>query len=359
MATNKNEFLDYDIPSGTNRGAEAEWPPHKAQTPIFTEWHYWTSILEGTNGHRYFLFLCDFNCTGDLMKGYIQAVDPSFDVPEGKSAFMFQTILSDYNTGHSISDFDASIQDHDDTFDFETNTKKFRGPKYAVDMTYKGDDVLMKAKGPKYSVNLTATGGKKVMWAQDQLGIEGLIREGGENDRSFYYSLPDLPFHGSLSYEENGEWISTEVTGRGWVDRQWGDFEAKAWEWSSFRFADGSRVNLYNFAGGYQVGTYMNEDGDCEYFDDFTVYQNGYGKTPDGVWFSHGWDYDLPVKGKKYTVEPLSKNNIMIAPGNSFFEGIGKLMDENGNQVGWAVNESMDVRVMENAPGQRFQNNRT
>jgi hypothetical protein len=57
-------------------------------------------------------------------------------------------------------------------------------------------------------------------------------------------------------------------------------------------------------------------------------------------------------------VAPLSDKNIMVAPGNSFFEGIGRLMNASGEQIGWAVNESMDVRVMENAPGARFQNNK-
>jgi predicted secreted hydrolase len=93
-----------------------------------------------------------------------------------------------------------------------------------------------------------------------------------------------------------------EVTGRGWIDKQRGDFMMKEWEWSSFRFADGDRINLYNFRGGYQVGTYQHADGLCEYFDSFTVIQNGYSKTDDDVWFSFGWTFKLPVKNKKMRV---------------------------------------------------------
>ena len=40
------------------------------------------------------------------------------------------------------------------------------------------------------------------------------------------------------------------MSGQGWVDRQWGDFLTKSWEWSSLRFSNRARVNLYNFANG-------------------------------------------------------------------------------------------------------------
>ncbi|QZT38866.1 hypothetical protein K5X82_08175 [Halosquirtibacter xylanolyticus] len=358
MGNTKKIFLDYDIQKGTHRSAEEEWSIHNTLSPNFTEWHYWTCIMEGSNGDRFFFFFCDFNMDSDVMKGYIQELDPSFDPPEDQLVFMGQTLLSNYSRDHYFSDVDIAIMDPKDAFDKTNNTKHFKSNRYQAELTYKDGQVVIKAKGPNYDVELFATGADKVMWAKDNLGKEGFIRQGAEDDRSFYYSLPDLPFHGKLSYTIDGESLSTEVTGRGWIDKQWGDFRTKAWEWSSMRFADGDRINLYNFEGGYQVGTYQKHNGECEYFDNFTVFQKGYAKTPDNVWFSHGWEYELPVKGKVYCVEPLSDKNIMIAPGNSFFEGLGKLMDKEGNQVGWCVNESMDVRVMENEPGGRFQNNK-
>jgi hypothetical protein len=54
----------------------------------------------------------------------------------------------------------------------------------------------------------------------------------------------------------------------------------KSWEWSSFRFSNGARINLYNFGNGYQVGTYQKADGSTEWFDKFIVRQNGYMKVP-------------------------------------------------------------------------------
>jgi hypothetical protein len=42
----------------------------------------------------------------------------------------------------------------------------------------------------------------------------------------------------------------------------------------------GARVNLYNFANGYQVATYQKADGSTQWLDSFLARQNGYLKTP-------------------------------------------------------------------------------
>lgn len=359
MSDVRNIHLSYDIKSRTHRDTESEWPPHNILSDRFTEWHYWTCVMEGANGHRYFLFLIDMNFSSPSYTKDVEGYASGFVAPADKNLFGLMTILADYTSGEFVNDCEIALQDPKECFDYQTNTKLFRGKNHSVDMTYRGDSIIINARGPKFETELVATGASRVMWAQDKLGANGLIQQGANDDFSFYYSLPDLPFHGTLRQKTNGNWVQTEVTGRGWVDRQWGDFLTKTWEWASFRFADGDRINLYNFEGGHRIGTYQKPDGSCQYFDDFTVYQTGYAKTPDNVWFSFGWDYDLPVKGRRYTSQPLSSKATLIAPANSFYEGLSRLLDESGNQVGWCVNESMDVRLMQNAPGGKFQHNRS
>jgi hypothetical protein len=58
------------------------------------------------------------------------------------------------------------------------------------------------------------------------------------------------------------------------------------------------------------------------------------------------------VEGSRhYTLEPFSKLDVFENPNNIFFEGPSRLInDETGEMVGVAVNESMDVRIMQNAP---------
>jgi predicted secreted hydrolase len=186
---------------------------------------------------------------------------------------------------------------------------------------------------------------------QDSHKLKGIIQEGGEDDLSFYYSLPNLPFTGWLTYTDaDGLLVETDVSGQGWVDRQWGDFSTKSWEWSSFRFADGDRVNLYSFWNGYQVGAYQTKDKKTSYFSNFAVQPTGYTKTKNGVWVAYGWNYKIPVKDSIYRVEPLDPRDTVENQNNTFYEGLGRLVDQHDKQVGWAVNESMDVRAMHNGP---------
>jgi hypothetical protein len=196
---------------------------------------------------------------------------------------------------------------------------------------------------PQLSYDLRLTGAGQVMYAKDKLGIQGFIQEGAREDRSYYYSLPRLHIVGRITYAgKGGVPREIDVTGQGWVDRQWGDFLTKSWEWSSLRFSNGARVNLYNFANGYQVATYQKADGSSQWLDSFLVRQNGYLRTPEPV----------KVEGSRhYTLDPFSKLDVYETLNNTLFEGPSRLInDDTGEMVGVAVSESMDVRIMQNAP---------
>jgi len=53
----------------------------------------------------------------------------------------------------------------------------------------------------------------------------------------------------------------------------------------------------------------------------------------------------------------LGKCSVYETPGNIFFEGPSRLInDDTGETVGVAVTESMDVRIMQNAPYAANQN---
>jgi hypothetical protein len=89
--------------------------------------------------------------------------------------------------------------------------------------------------------------------------------------------------------------------------------------------------------------------------DSFLVRQNGYLRTPQrGIWLSWGWSYEFPVEvegSRHYTLEPFSKLDVFENPSNILFEGPSRLInDETGETVGVAASESMDVRIMQNAP---------
>lgn len=345
--------IGYDIINGTHLSAEEEWTPHKALSPKFFEWHYITLPMFGADGHQYFMFLCCFNFSSEIYKQVATDGHPEI-IPDGLKVYSVMHHLCDYTDDMFKSGGGPVITPAEAAYDEMSNTLTLVNPQSGIDVKfqYKGDKVYVYAKTDVCECELTCSGGSRVMWMQDHLGKEGFIQEGAEDDRSFYYSLPELPYHGWVKYtNDKGEEVKTDVYGQGWIDRQWGDFLSKTWEWTSMRFGDGDRINCYNFATGHQVLTYQKANGEVEHHPKFKVIQNGYTRAAyDNTWLSYGWDYELPVKDKKYKLDPLSQKNIIPTPGNTLFEGLCRILTEDGKQVGWAALETMDVREMHNGP---------
>jgi hypothetical protein len=266
------------------------------------------------------------------------------------------TGFTDYRDNVRIGDFPVAVANEADTWEPKTKALRSAAGEYSSEWSYDGEAMNLTVASPQLSYAVRLTGAGQVMYAKDKLGIKGFIQEGASDDRSYYYSLPRVQIEGRVSYTgKGGVRRDIDVTGQGWVDRQWGDFLTKSWEWSSVRFTNGARLNLYNFANGYQVATYQKADGSTQWLDSFVVRQNGYLKTPkQGVWLSWGWSYEFPtaVEGSRcYTLEPFSKLDVFESGNNVLFEGPSHLInDETGETVGVAVTESMDIRIMQNGP---------
>jgi hypothetical protein len=356
------EFLSYDLISGKHESAEKEWCPHKSLGPNAFEWHYFTAPLKGDNGHLYFLFFCDFNFNSELYrKAAMSSGDLHGSIPKDRIPIVNTVHLSDYDSGLYLNGHDTVLCKPGKLFDTEKNMllihDEERADSYDIRFSYKGDSVSLYAKTDIYECKLSCRGASRVMWMQDTIGKEGLIREGGKTERSFYYSLPQLPFTGWIKYrDKDGKEQKVDVTGDGWIDRQWGNFMTMSWEWTSFRFNDGDRLNTYNFGNGYQVCTLQMANGKTESYPKFTVVQNGYLRTPAKTWVSWGWDYYLPLKDGYYKLVPYSDKNIILSKMNTFFEGLSTIYDKEGKVIGCAVTESMDVKLMHNGPYDKFNN---
>lgn len=353
---NDPEGLSYDTKNMTHRSAKAEWQPHLGQTNSFVEWWYFTALLHDAAGNKYMLFDTIFKY--DSKESPFVAAQPDIAAKMGpeQAYVMSQVELSNYNEGFHFDEVDWTLMDKISMWDTNNNTLVYNTPKHNGSWGYDGQNLLFTLKSQKLSFDLHMQGGNQVMWAKDSTyNKEGFIQEGLPGNVSFYYSLPRLDVSGNLTYTDESRTDKTiEVTGQGWVDRQWGDFLTYAWEWASWRFNNGARVNMYNF-DGHQVGTYQNSEGSTQWFDNFIVKQNGYAKTPNGVWFSWGWSYGLPLEiegSKNYTVVPYSKNDTVHAPTNfDFYEGAGQLIDDTtGKVVGSSIGESMDIRLLRNGP---------
>jgi predicted secreted hydrolase len=347
----KLTLLSYDIEHPTLRSPVEEWQPHAVQSRKSTEWWYLTSLAFDNVGNPYFLAWCLFHFGGE------DTHLSSIKVPDGDRLSLAFVGITDYNSDFHFGDVPFAVVRDDATWHASANAVRYDLGDYSGEWSFDDDAQQVNVESAKLLLDLRLTGASQVMYAKDKLGVEGFIQEGAADDRSFYYSRPRLNLTGRIAFpDKTGARREVELQGSAWVDRQWGDFLTDAWEWSSIRFSNGARVNLYNFANGYQVGTYQRADGSTEWFDSFVVRQNGYMKVPsDGVWLSWGWSYEFPIDvegSRAYTLKPYSQKDVYVTPGNTLYEGPSSLIDDStGEVVGVAVTESMDVRVMHNAPG--------
>lgn len=367
------KLLSYDTknPIESKRSFQEEWAPHARQTDTSFEWWYITGNLHDAQGNPYFLYIGAIDHNGAVMqKRMLGQVLP----PNMRSVALTST-LSDYANEKIMSPSGAAILPDVAMFDDNKNQvlldgKDLANNPYIVNWDYVGDEMNIFVDNTNFTLNLKVSNANDGVWHKDSLGIEGMIQQGTEEEFSFYYSLPNCPMTGKISFkDENGNITKTfEVFGRSWVDRQWGDFFNTYWEWSSFRFDNGATMHLYNFFNGHQEGFYRDENGNIQYFDNVLIKQNGYCKAPLAkTWNSWGWSYEFPIEiegSKYYTVKPYSDQEFLQFPdmevefqgqilhGYALYEGLGKLInDKNGKVVGASVNESIDVRAMGNYPG--------
>lgn len=344
--------MPYDFKNWTRGNAVEEWGPHIPQDTWFLEWRWYTGNLVGADGARYFIYLI-FQPGGHGFYAPINSEtgrDYKMDAPLTSVFYR----LTNVDTGETVF-YHQEYTDisYDDLYDVETKTWRYSGENFSATLSWDGDNMHLTAQDESGVIELSAKG--EARWYNDPaLDKEGFMREGAGS--TLYYSCPNMPSHGHYVKREGDKETRVEFDGRGWLDNQVCDLvdpNSIKWEWTGLLFADGDRINLYNFFhDDLQMCTWFKADGTREQTDvGFTQKQNGYTKLESGIWVSYGWDFEIPVKGKKYRVEPCCPN-LMPAMGKpgGMLETIGKLFDENGVQVGWATTESMDVTELDNGP---------
>lgn len=111
----------------------------------------------------------------------------------------------------------------------------------------------------------------------------------GSSSYTYYYSQTGIDVSGTLSFFGTSE----EVSGTGWIDRQYGSFNRNAeerYEWFSLQLSNGMDINVWNiFNGDYQIPDDFKyvmmsvyEDESTQYFTkDFSLERTSYFCTPD------------------------------------------------------------------------------
>ncbi len=121
-------------------------------------------------------------------------------------------------------------------------------------------DLSLSASGVDfaYDLRLNATG------PLVQHGKQGYSVKSAAGQASHYYSQPAYAVSGTLMLPEG----PVEVTGNGWLDREWSSQPLAAdqtgWDWFSLSFADGNRMMGFALRGGdgaFVSGTWIAPDG--------------------------------------------------------------------------------------------------
>ncbi|ARE41365.1 AttH component of AttEFGH ABC transport system [Rhodovulum sp. P5] len=120
--------------------------------------------------------------------------------------------------------------------------------------------LTLTASAPDFAYDLALT-------ADGPLVLHGEAGYSVKSDRgnaSYYYSQPFYRLSGTLTLPE-GE---VQVTGKGWLDREWSsqplDADQEGWDWVSLHFDDGAKLMAFRLradSGDYTTGTWIARDG--------------------------------------------------------------------------------------------------
>ncbi|WP_111414330.1 lipocalin-like domain-containing protein [Billgrantia lactosivorans] len=99
-------------------------------------------------------------------------------------------------------------------------------------------------------------------------GAAGFSQKAADGQGSMYYSQPFWRIEGEVTLD--GE--TREVSGRGWLDREWSsqllDERQQGWDWFSLHLEDGHRLMAFQLRGGgpdggdYRSGTWISPAGE-------------------------------------------------------------------------------------------------
>jgi predicted secreted hydrolase len=213
------------------------FPRDDAPHDQLTEWWYYTGHLDAGSGQSYGFELVVFQSVrGNGPVGYA-AHYAITDLARGKFAFDQRTSI-----GSQIG--------RNDGFDLTVGDWRMRGAN--------GQDHLT-ANMPGYAIDLALASTKP---AALHNGV-GLISFGPAGD-SYYYSRTNMKVTGTLMVDGRAE----RVTGRAWMDHQWGNFISAGggWDWFSIQLDDDTELTgslVRDDAGRvvFSYGTYVDAEG--------------------------------------------------------------------------------------------------
>ena len=130
---------------------------------------------------------------------------------------------------------------------------------------------------------------------------------------SYYYSRPRLEVEGTLTTPDGRE---IAVTGLGWLDKQWGDFQPViiGWDWASVQLDDGTDVMLSRLFDmeRNELHLYATVRGPGEEQEhigpeglEFTPLHERWTSPETGITYRTNWHVRIPAHDLEFTLVPL------------------------------------------------------
>jgi len=216
------------------------------QSNEFIEWFYFTGILPDTvTGDEYGFFVCLYSVFPDYVGDFAFFFQIGINDPQNQET-IFRDIpcpLAEIETGSSPGSdltywrFTSTFLtlthwEESDIWELSADNAEVGSDRVAIELTMVNDNRDYFPETPSAVIEMGDCPGGEY----SPLTMFGL---------SYYFTHPALSTIGTFHFRDN----TRPVTGKTWMDRQWGNFNTcyLYYDWFSFRFDDGSYMMAWNF----------------------------------------------------------------------------------------------------------------
>jgi predicted secreted hydrolase len=211
-----------------------------------------------------------------------------------------------------------------------------------------GDSLIAGEGGTSYRLTGGAGGSTYDLTLQSEAAPlvhddDGLVdfREAGV---TYYYSRPRLAATGTVTLPGG---TTHDVTGLGWFDKQWGNFQpvAVGWDWASVQLDDGTDLMLSRLFDDSQqaidvYATLREPGGEAQRLgaDDFTFtpLEGGWPSERTGTTYATRWHVTVPGSAIAFDLEPLIVKSEFVSAvlGVTYWEAGVVAVDRQGQRIG-------------------------
>ncbi|MBZ0273425.1 hypothetical protein K8I61_15405 [bacterium] len=284
-----------------------DFPADESPHQDMIEWWYWTGNAFDEDGNA-FGFELTFFYGASL-----------FRLP----AWMINVAVLDEVTGEHTEavwlDFGWADRDPEQLNLLSRDASVTRG----LDFVYR---LLGATPGHSFDLTLTDTQGPTYH------GGNGIIRMSSRATDSFYYSRMRLAVEGEIDRGDG----PIAVTGEGWMDHQWGNFNPFVligWDWFSLQMDDGGELMFFVFRGDeadpsvwdLASGTYVTPEGDqvALRMEDVEIASLSEWTSPNtGATYPMDWRLAVPMLDIDVTLTSMIDDAEMENPMWNYWEGL-------------------------------------